>query len=199
MPNATQTAPVTNPDELDTRLATVQQLVSALDNPIPLVEDIEAELENLDDEGADPEALTAISHNAISLLDIQRQQAAAFVGVMDIAQQFRQQRETVRARLSQLQEAIATCDVEVPEIEALAETIRDEQEEMFWNVMDDMFADQIVSSLYLTYSEANKLVGLLTEGELDSDHFLVDELKDWIRRADEYLRTGLTPPPDISD
>ena len=68
MPNAVNETPAAD-QEIDARLAVVAEAVSTLANPIPILEDIEAELDILNEEEADPEALNAIHTNAITLLD----------------------------------------------------------------------------------------------------------------------------------
>jgi DNA repair exonuclease SbcCD ATPase subunit len=192
MPNAVNETPAAD-QEIDARLAVVQEAVSTLANPIPILEDIEAELDILNEEAADPEALNAIHTNAITLLDAQQRLATAFMTTLELAKALKDQREQARQTLAELKRAIEECDIENPDVEALAESIREEQDEMLWYTLDDMLADNIAQNSALTYVEANDLLCLLT-GEIDTDHYLWDELRDWMRRASEYTRTGITPP-----
>jgi len=194
MTNATPAAD----QELDTRLAVIQQTVSAIANPVLFIEDIENELDILAEDQADPEALQAINANAIALLDTQQRFASAFKSAIEIATALRAQRETTRTRLRKLEKAIDECDIEVPEIELLAEAIREEQDEYLWLVLDEMLADQIACGIGIPLGETVTLVNCLTSGDL-LGHYLVDALRDWVRRADEYIRTGITPPPDTDE
>lgn len=191
MPNAVNETPAAD-QEIDARLAVVQEAVSTLANPIPILEDIEAELDILNEEEADPEALNAIHTNAITLLDAQQRLAAAFMTTLELAKTLKDQREATRRTLADLQRAVEECDVENPDIEALAESIREEQDEMLWYTLDDMLVENFAESSPLTQDEAYRLVNLVIYN-LEHDHYLWDELRDWIRRADEYTRTGITP------
>ena len=106
MTNA-NTAPTPAADqEIDQRLAVVQEAVSVLANPIPVLEDIEAELDILNDEEADPEALNAIHQNAITLLDSQQRLATAFMTTLELAKALKDQREQARQTLAELQRAV---------------------------------------------------------------------------------------------
>ncbi len=195
MPNETNTPAADQ--EIDARLATVQEAVSVLANPIPVLEDIEAELDILNEEEADPEALNAIHENAITLLDSQQRLVTAFMTTMELAKALKDQREQTRQTLANLQRAVEECDTENPDIDALVMSIQEEQDEFLWYTLDDMQAENIAEESGLDYPEAYQMMNILTGGGLDTDHYLWDELRDWIRRAQETIRTGLCPPPEI--
>ncbi len=181
--------------EIDARLAVVQEAVSVLANPIPVLEDIEAELDMLNDEEADPEALNAIHENAITLLDSQQRLATAFMTTLELAKALKDQREQARQTLAELQRAIEECDTDNPDIDALVMSISEEQEEWIWYTLDDMQAENIAEESGLDYSEAYQMMNILTGGGLDTDHYLWGELRDWMRRAQETIRSGICPPP----
>ncbi len=186
------TAPTPAADqEIDQRLAVVQEAVSVLANPIPVLEDIEAELDILNDGEADPGALNAIHENAITLLDSQQRLATAFMTTLELAKALKDQREQARQTLADLQRAVEECDVENPDIEALAESIREEQDEMLWYFFEEMLIDHLVDDTPLTYQEGNHFITVLRE--IDAGDVLIAELKEWIERAYEVL---YPPVPD---
>ena len=199
------TAPTPAADqEIDQRLAVVQEAVSVLANPIPVLEDIEAELDILNDEEADPEALNAIHNNAVTLLDSQQRLATAFMTTLEaLAKALKDQREAARKALDELKNAIDDVDLNVPEVERLATMIKEMQsEDQMW-YFDDMawehVEEGIVESSPLDYTEASGLLSMLTDGEIEHDHYLWDELRDWMRRTRDYINTGITPPPAASN
>lgn len=201
MTNANPATPAAD-QEIDARLAVVQEAVSVLANPIPLLEDIENELDLLAGDEADPEALNAIHTNAVTLIDSQQRLATAFMTTLELAKALKDQREAARQTLADLKKSINDADMNVPEIEALWETIEEMVSEDNMYYMDeyawDTITDQIANESPLDYSEAVRILNLLTGGNIiDDDHYLWDELRDWIRRANECSRTGLTPPPAI--
>src|SRR5574342_429276 len=129
MPNAVNETPAAD-QEIDARLTVVQEAVSTLANPIPILEDIEAELDVLNEEEADPEALNAIHTNAITLLDAQQRLAAAFMTTLELAKALKDQREQARQGLAELKQAIENADTDVPEIEQLWQMV--EESNMEW-------------------------------------------------------------------
>ncbi len=185
--------------EIDQRLAVVQEAVSVLANPIPVLEDIEAELDILNDEEADPEALNAIHENAITLLDSQQRLATAFMTTLELAKALKEQREQARQGLDELKQAISSADLNVPEIEGLWETIEEMVSEDSMNYFDDYawdsMIDRIAEETPLDYRESYQLLNLLTGEQIEENHYLWDELRDWMRRAEETAKTGICPPP----
>jgi hypothetical protein len=188
MNNAKPATPAAD-QEIDARLAVVQEAVSTLANPIPILEDIEAELDILAGEEADPEALDAIHNNAITLLDSQQRLATAFMTTLELAKALKDQREQARQGLAELKQAIDDADRDVPEVESLWQTIEEiisEENEMYlWDMMYEVIDDQIAFGSGLSHTEAAALTNLLTGGCFEDDHPLWDELRDWIRRAEK--------------
>jgi hypothetical protein len=194
--------PVTLPaDDLDSRLAVIQEAANNLINPALLVEDIENELDILAEEQADPEAINAIHTNAITLFDAQERLTTAFATTMEVAQTLKQQREDARTALADLKRSIAEANIDVPEIEDLWTTIEEMVSDDQMLYFDDMAREHIIERIWdaspLDYSESNRIVDLLTGNEIETDHYLWDDLRDWMRRADELIRTGVTPSPEI--
>lgn len=197
----TPTAPAAD-REIDQRLATIQGAFSVLADPIPIIEDIEAELDILADEEADPEALQAIHSNAIALLDTQQRISSALKSVMEISAALRAQREEARQTLSDLRIAIETADTAVPEIEALWEMIEESNMEWLMFSLDGEWerpVDELINTTPLDEDEARLLINILIGQDLDLDHYLWDELRDWMRRARETADTGICPPPAASN
>ena len=198
MPNAANGPTPAADQEIDARLAVVQEAVSTLANPIPILEDIEAELDILNEEEADPEALNAIHTNAITLLDAQQRLATAFMTTLELAKALKDQREQARQGLAELKRAIEDADTDVPEIGSLWETVEEMVSEDSMNYFFDMawehVAESIADSSPLDWDESQRILALLCDGGLEMDHYLWNDLRDWMRRASEYTRTGITPP-----
>lgn len=188
--------------EIDARLAVVQEAVSVLANPIPVLEDIEAELDILNDEAADPDALNAIHNNAVTLLDSQQRLATAFMTTLELAKALKDQREQARQRLADLKEAIDNADTSVPEIESLWEMVEESNMEWLMYSFDDEWerpVEDLINTTPLDEDEAHSLINVLIGQDLPQDHYLWDELRDWIRRAEETALTGICPPPAASN
>ena len=182
--------------DIESRLTVVQQAVDDLVDTNFIVEDIENELDILADEEDDPEALGAIHGHAITLLDAQARLNAAFQTALELAAALKGQRESARQSLVELKAAIANIDTDVPEINDLWQAAEESASEwLMYSLYDpwENVVEQLINTTPLEEEEASKLIGVLTE-EFDPEHYLWDELRDWVRRADEFVRTGITPP-----
>ena len=182
--------------DIESRLTVVQQAVDDLVDTNFIVEDIENELDILADEEADPEALGAIHGHAITLLDAQARLNAAFQTALELAAALKGQRESARQSLVELKAAISNIDTDVPEINDLWQAAEESASEwLMYSLYDpwENVVEQLINTTPLEEEEASKLIGVLTE-EFDPEHYLWDELRDWVRRADEFVRTGITPP-----
>lgn len=143
--------------------------------------------------------LDDIYTSASALVTAVQQTTQAFTATMSIAQTLRKQREEARQALETLKHAVETADTSVPEInelwDSIADLINEENMECIWDVADNYIAESISDNTPLTWSETHTLLDLLQGGEIEPDHYLWDVLRDWMRRASEFLRTGVTPPP----
>ncbi len=90
-------------------------------------------------------------------------------------------RSTLRKVLDDLKRAVDTVDLDVPEIEALFETVEEMVTEQTWEYIWEVQIDGVVSNTPLRWDEASRLVGIL-----DGDHNLADgdplwdALREWI-------------------
>jgi len=195
--------PADDDGEPEDQLTLLDHEVTDLIDPGNFVRLIDLELDELWNQGADKDAINAISSNTVALLESAQKLNASFRASMDIAQKLREQREAARIELAELKTALDEVDLSIPAIEALVEGIEEEAvetAEMFaMEMMWDHYIDRITDETPLTYSEALSLMSRLTDdaGDIDVDHYLWDELKDWMRRCDEYARTGITPPREV--
>ena len=190
------------PVDTENELAVLEETVRGLQVPTHAAELIADALNFLADHGAGHQVavLDDVYTAASQMLTTAQKLDQGFRASLAIAKTLRQQREDTRRALADLQRAIEECDVENPDIEALAESIREEQDEMLWYALDDMLAENIAENSPLTYTESWELMNMLTYGSnFDQGHYLWDELRDWIRRAEEFNRTGLTPPSAASN
>jgi hypothetical protein len=195
MPNEPRAALAADQD-IESRLTVVQQAVNDLVDTEFIVEDIENELDILAEEDADPEALGAIHSHAVTLLDAQTRLNAAFQTALELAAALKSQRESARQSLVELKAAIANIDTDVPEINDLWLSAEESASEwLMYSLYDEWetVVEQLINTTPLEEDEASKLIGVLTD-EFDPEHYLWDELRDWIRRMDETIRTGITPP-----
>jgi len=181
-------------DNTETELALLEETMRSLPVPARAAEIISDGLNFLYDNGADDQAevLEDIHRAASAMLQTTQQINQGFGAALHIAKALREQ---ARRTLADLKEAIETCDTDVPEIEGLAEMLREEQDEMLWYTLDDILLDQITCNTPLDYREGNHLLAVLEGGDLDSDHYLWDELRDWIRRAQMTIDTCICPEP----
>jgi hypothetical protein len=63
-----------------------------------------------------------------------------------------------------------------------------------WEHVTECIADNTP----LDWDESRQILSLLSGAELEEDHYLWGDLRDWMRRASEYTRTGITPPAAAS-
>ena len=167
--------------DLAGELALVEQQARALGNPLPAVDAIVDDLNRLYDRGADLPTLQAIQANAGALLDAVQQSGQTLHAALDLAGRIKQQRDLTRQALDDLKRAIDTVDLDVPEIEALFETVEEMVTEQTWEYIWEVQIDGVVSNTPLSWDEASRLVGIL-----DGDHNLTDgdplwdALREWI-------------------
>jgi hypothetical protein len=185
-------------EEIESRLITVERAVNDLVDTGFVVEDIENELDILTEDDADPEAVGAIHSHVITLLDAQERLNSAFKTAMELARALKDQREQARGALDELKEAVRNADQNVPEVEDLYTTIEEmiAEEQMYYfdDVSWEVVQESIADSSPLSHAEVSHLLALLNSGDIEERHYLWDELRDWMRRADEFVRTGITPP-----
>ncbi len=183
-------------DNTETELAVLEETVHNLAIPVQSAELIADALNFLAEHGADDKAavLNDIYDATSAMLQTAQQLDQGFRASLNIAKTLRQQREDARQALADLKEAIDTCDVENPEIEALAESIREEQDEMLWYFFEEMLIDHLVDDTPLTYQEGSRFIQALRE--IDAGDVLIAELKEWIERAYAVV---CPPVPDFDD
>jgi len=169
------------PSDLAVELALVEQQARALGNPLPAVDAIVDDLNRLYDHGADLPTLQAIQANAGALLDAVQCSGQTLHAALDLAGRIKQQRDLTRQALDDLKRAVDTVDLDVPEIEALFETVEEMVTEQTWEYIWEVQIDGVVSNTPLSWDEASRLVGIL-----DGDHNLADgdplwdALREWI-------------------
>ena len=175
------TTDIYTPADLASELALVEQQARALGNPLPAVDAIVDDLNQLYDHGADLPTLQAIQANAGALLGAVQSSGQTLHAALDLAGRIKQQRDLTRQALDDLKRAVDTVDLDVPEIEALFETVEEMVTEQTWEYVWEVQIDGVVSNTPLSWDEASRLIGIL-----DGDHNLTDgdplwdALREWI-------------------
>jgi prefoldin subunit 5 len=164
--------------EVDRALEAVQQHVNDLADPRDSAGAIADALDRLYATGADADTVNTIHTHAVEMLETSQSLHQVVRTTLEMARALREQRERLR-------QAIADVDISVPEIEELVETIREEtSEEEYWYLQDlvqESFIDEIAMNTGLNWTEAGQLAGvLLSGGDLEDDHPLWDELREWL-------------------
>lgn len=166
-------------------LLTVQQRLNALVDPAEIADDVEARLDRLFAEGADPGVIDAIADNTADLVDQAHVLQDNLRTTLETARALRDQREQARQALENLREAMRNVDTDVPEIEELYEAIEEINVSYMWDYIYESVYDQITQNTPLNWDEAVDLVTLVTEGGLgagvlEDDHPLWRELREWL-------------------
>ncbi len=108
-----------------------------------------------------------------------------------MAKTLRGQREAARRKLAELQEAIADHDTTHPElnnlVDSLTESITWEIEEQIWDMIWEHTIDRITDESPLDYTQANRLLAILTEGEVEHDASVWARLTAWINDVDREI------------
>jgi hypothetical protein len=175
-----QTEPITDAvpsDELAHELALVSDQVRALADPAGAVDTIVVALDRLYAQGADDQALVAITDASTQALR----------GAVELAQRIKAQRDQVQQTLADLKQAMGDVNLGVPEVEQLFEAVEEMMADDVWmyaidslweNIMDD-----IATNTGFTYSEADDLIDLLRFCSLNVDHPAWSELHAWMART----------------
>ena len=183
----------TTTDNITTELTTLEQQAAQVPSVQHAAEDISAELDYLQDVGADARALDVIHNSAADLFDASQQLGQAFGTAISLAQRIKQQRDAASEALSDLKQAVADADVSVPEIGRMFESIEEMMVEttQYW-MMDmqwEMLVDELINVSSLSEDEASYLANVLLGQEaIPDDHPLWDDLRQWIVRAKEVGR-----------
>lgn len=119
---------------------------------------------------------------------------AHLTSAVSLAQTLRQQREGARAALDGLKTALDERDRDHPVIEQLLEDLEEEINEglMFdlWDMTWDYVTERIFEETPLSYTQASRLLDILTGGELDHESPLWNEITEWIAFVDRELGYG---------
>jgi len=179
------------PVDTENELAVLEETVRGLQVPTHAAELIADALNFLAEHGADQQVavLDDVYTAASQMLTTAQKLDQGFRASLAIAQTIRQQREDTRQTLADLKEAMSDVDTSVPEIDDLWQTIEEiineENENYLYDAMHELIVDQIACDSGLEYIEAVTLLNLLTDGSIDENSDLWDELRDWMRRAAE--------------
>ena len=179
------------PVDTENELAVLEETVRGLQVPTHAAELIADALNFLAEHGADQQVavLDDVYTAASQMLTTAQKLDQGFRASLAIAQTIRQQREDARQTLADLKEAMSDVDTSVPEIDDLWQTIEEiineENENYLYDAMHELIVDQIACDSGLEYIEAVTLLNLLTDGSIDENSDLWDELRDWMRRAAE--------------
>ena len=180
-------------DNITTELTTLEQQAAQAPNVQHAAEDISAELDYLQDVGADARALDVIHNSAADLFDASQQLGQAFGTAMSLAQRIKQQRDAASEALAELKRDLADADISVPEIALMFERIEEMVVEttQYWmaDMQWEMLVEDLINTTPLSEKEASALADiLLNEGAVPEDHPLWDEMRSWIARAQEAGR-----------
>jgi hypothetical protein len=185
-----QTEPVTNTapaDELAHELALVSDQVRALADPAGAVDTIVVALDRLYAQGADDQALADIQAGGEQLLTITDASTQALRGAVELAQRIKQQRDQAEDALKRLRQAMDEIDTDMPEIQAMFESVEemlmDETWAYIFDTLYEVVYDNVFSNTGLDYAEAVTLIELLTDYSIREDHPLWDELRTWMAKV----------------
>jgi methylthioribose-1-phosphate isomerase len=186
-----QTEPKTDTtpaDELTHELALVSDQVRALADPTGAVDTIVVALDRLYAQGADDQALADIQTGGEQLLAITDASTQALRGAVELAQRIKQQRDQAEDALQRLRQAMDALDTDMPEIQALFESVEemlmDETWEYIYDTLWETVYDRVFSATPLDYRESVTLTDYLTDGCLPLDHPLWDELRAWMAKVE---------------
>ncbi len=188
-------------DNTETELAVLEETVRNLPIPTQAAELIADALNYLANDGAEDKAVVLDDiYNATSaMLQTAQQLDQGFRASLNIAKTLRQQREDARQALASLKDALQNADTDNDDVaalwEAAEECFNEEQMWYIWDMMYDEVTDRIWNSTPFSYEEARDLINALTDEWIDENHYLWDELRDWLRRIKETADTGICPPP----
>lgn len=182
---------LTQPADDVTALAALEQTASALVDPTIAADVIEQGLNFIyTNEGEHLEAvLDDIQLSVNALVANADDLGAKLQAAVAMAKTLREQRESARQALQDLQDAIVNHDLSHPEIDglidSLTESITWEIEEQIWDVLWEHVIDRITDESPLDYTQANHLLDILTGGEVAHDSPVWREITEWIDFVDQ--------------
>jgi hypothetical protein len=188
-------------DTTETELAVLEETVRHLPVPTQAAELIADALNFLAENGAGHQAavLDDVYDATSTMLQTAQQLDQGFRASLNIAKTLRQQREDARQALADLKKALDEADLNNDDVaqlwEAAEECFNEEQMWYIWDVMYEEVTERIWNSTPLSFEESRDLLNALTEEWIDSEHYLWNDLRDWLRRIKETADTGLCPPP----